>query len=385
MSAILSGREFAMGKIFDVLIVGAGIVGAASALELAKAGCSVGILEGDTVGSGATAAGMGHIVVMDDSPAQLALTRHSQLLWDALVQEAPEQHEYTRCGTIWVAANAEEMQEVKRKHNLYAAHTIPSSVLDATQLYELEPRLRPGLAGGLLVPGDSVVYPPRSANWLLQQAQKHGARLLYGLVTHILNDGVRLEDGQVVKGAKIVLANGVRATALVPGLPIEPKKGHLLITDRYPGFLHHQLVELGYVKNAHAASGDTVSFNVQPRATGQILIGSSRQPGIASREVEQAMLSQILASALAYMPDLGNCACIRAWTGLRAATPDGLPLIGPCPGREHIWLATGHEGLGITTSLSTAHLLAAQMLARPAAIPYEPYLPTRNLEGAIHD
>lgn len=373
-----------MGKTFDVLIVGAGIVGTACALELAKAGCSVGILEGDTVGSGATAAGMGHIVVMDDSPAQLALTRHSQLLWDELVQEAPGQHEYTRCGTIWVAANAEEMQEVERKHSLYAAHTIPSSILEATQLYELEPRLRPGLAGGLLVPGDSVVYPPRSANWLLQQAQKHGARLLYGQVTHVLNDGVRLEDGQVISGAKVVLANGVQATTLVPGLPIEPKKGHLLITDRYPGFLRHQLVELGYVKNAHAASGDTVSFNVQPRATGQILIGSSRQPGVASREIEQSILAKILVGALEYLPDLGNCACIRAWTGLRAATPDGLPLIGPYPERENIWLATGHEGLGITASLSTAHLLAAQILARPSAIPWEPYLPTRKLEEATH-
>lgn len=371
-----------MAKAFDVLIVGAGIVGTACALELARNGLAVGIIERDTVGSGASAAGMGHIVVMDDSPAQLALTRHSQTLWDDLVEESPTQHEYARCGTIWVAANAEELQEVHRKHSLYCAHAIPSEILDEQQLYELEPHLRPGLAGGLLVSGDSVIYPPRSAVWLIQHAQAHGATLLYGEVTQLRDNGVRLEDGQEIPGERVVLANGVQASTLVPGLPIQPRKGHLIITDRYPGFVRHQLVELGYIKNAHKTSGDTVSFNVQPRPTGQLLIGSSRQPGIATSEIEPHMLSEVLASACAYLPELGQCTCIRAWTGLRAATPDGLPLIGPHPERANLWLATGHEGLGITTSLSTAHLLAAQILARPAAIPIDPYLPTpARLEG----
>ncbi|GHO42607.1 NAD(P)/FAD-dependent oxidoreductase [Ktedonospora formicarum] len=374
-----------MGKAFDVLIVGAGIVGTACALELARAGLSVGIIERDTIGSGASAAGMGHIVVMDDSPAQLTLTRHSQLLWDELVDQNPARHEYARCGTIWVAADDAEMLEVRRKYELYLTHAIPAEVLDEHQLYELEPHLRPGLAGGLLVPGDSVIYPPRSADWLYQRAHEHGATLLYGNVVRLLADGIQLENDQILQAEQIVIANGVRTIELLPELSIQPRKGHLVITDRYPDLVRHQLVELGYVRNAHATDADTVSFNVQPRPSGQILIGSSRQPGIGTSEVEPHMLSKVLASACAYLPELTHCSCIRTWTGLRAATPDGLPLIGPHPQHPGLWLATGHEGLGITTSLSTAHLLAAQILKRPSDIPTDPYLPARALMEVAHE
>jgi glycine/D-amino acid oxidase-like deaminating enzyme len=267
---------------FDVLIVGAGIAGAACAYELASAGASVGVLECDAVGSGATAAGMGHIVVMDDSPAQLALTRYSQKLWDAFVQDAPARHEYTCCGTIWVAADDGEMQAAHRKHTCYAAHGVRSDLLDEHALYTLEPNLRPGLAGGLLVPGDSVVYPPGSAALFLERAAQCGARLRYGRASRLVPDGVLLSDGAVVKGGAIVIATGARAVELVPEAPIRTRKGHLAITDRYPGFVRHQLVELGYSKSAHAASGDSVAFNVQPRCTGQVLIGCAQEKAVAA-------------------------------------------------------------------------------------------------------
>src|SRR5579871_5473482 len=106
---------------YDVVIAGAGIVGAACACELAQRGMRVAIVDRDVVGSGATAAGMGHIVVMDDSEAQFALTRYSQKLWDAMRPELPRNVEFEQCGTIWVAADDEEMAEVRRKHSYYGA------------------------------------------------------------------------------------------------------------------------------------------------------------------------------------------------------------------------------------------------------------------------
>jgi glycine/D-amino acid oxidase-like deaminating enzyme len=378
MSATLSNGVFTMAKSFDVLIVGAGIVGTACALEFATAGLSVGLIEGDTPGSGATAAGMGHIVAMDDSEPQLALTHYSQTLWNTLVQDEPERHEYSRCGTIWIAADDEEMKLVHQKHATYSTHHVPGTILDARQLYELEPHLRSGLAGGLLVPDDSVIYPPRSATALFERARDLGARLLNTSAISLVPDGVQLENGQVVPAGAVIIANGARSVELLPELPIRPRKGHLVITDRYADFVRHQLVELGYIKNAHASNGDSVSFNVQPRSTGQILIGSSRQFDTCSREVDYSILSRMLTLAIKYLPELQQLSCIRIWTGFRAATPDGLPLIGPHPARAGVWLATGHEGLGITTSLGTARLLAAQFLGRAAEIPIEPYLPSRT-------
>ncbi len=159
---------------------------------------------------------------------------------------------------------------------------------------------------------------------------------------------------------------------------MRPRKGHLLITDRYPGFLRHQLIELGYLKSAHSQTADSVAFNAQPRLTSQILIGSSRQFGVEDARVERHMLRNMLKRAIEYMPALEDLSAIRTWTGFRAATPDKLPLIGRCPGFERVYLATGHEGLGISTSLATARLLTDEILGRPSQIPRDPYQPGRD-------
>jgi glycine/D-amino acid oxidase-like deaminating enzyme len=145
----------------------------------------------------------------------------------------------------------------------------------------------------------------------------------------------------------------------------------------------HQLVELGYLKSAHSVAGDSVAFNVQPRPTGQLLIGSSRQYGSEERGVDSAILSRMLERAREFMPQLGGLSSLRAWTGFRAATPDKLPLIGRWPGHERLYLAAGHEGLGITTSLATGKLLMDDILGRESAIPRQPYSPNRKFHESF--
>jgi D-hydroxyproline dehydrogenase subunit beta len=370
---------------YDVAIVGAGIVGAACADELARRGMRAVVVDREIVGSGATAAGMGHIVVMDDSDAQFALTRYSQQLWQGLRAELPDDVEYEQCGTIWVAADEQEMIEVRRKRDYYGNRGVPTQVLDAQALQTLEPNLRPGIAGGLLVPEDGVLYPPCAARFLMKRAQESGVNLRLGVTVEQIGQGrVRLADGSEIAAEMVVNAAGAWAPHLSPGLEIKQRKGHLVITDRYPGFLRHQLVELGYLKSAHSVSGDSVAFNVQPRRTGQILIGSSRQYGAEHKEVDNSVLVRMLHRAQEYMPGLARISAVRTWTGFRAATPDKLPLIGPRTGDKSIFLATGHEGLGITTSLGTARLLADQITGTQSEIPVEPYLPSRTVKEHVH-
>jgi D-hydroxyproline dehydrogenase subunit beta len=370
---------------YDVAIVGAGIVGAACADELARRGMRAVVVDREIVGSGATAAGMGHIVVMDDSDAQFALTRYSQQLWQGLTPELPDDVEYEQCGTIWVAADEEEMIEVRRKRDYYGNRGVPTQVLDAQALQTLEPNLRPGIAGGLLVPEDGVLYPPCAARFLMMRAQESGVNLRLGVTVDEIGQGrVRLADGSEIAAEIVVNAAGACAPHLSPGLEIKKRKGHLVITDRYPGFLRHQLVELGYLKSAHSVSGDSVAFNVQPRRTGQMLIGSSRQYGAEHKEVDNSVLVRMLQRAQEYMPGLARISAVRTWTGFRAATPDKLPLIGPRTGDKSIFLATGHEGLGITTSLGTARLLADQITGTQSEIPIEPYLPSRTVKEHVH-
>ena len=370
---------------YDVAIVGTGIVGAACADEFARRGLRVAAIGEDIVGSGATAAGMGHIVVMDDSDAQFALTRYSQQLWQGLRPELPDDVEYEQCGTIWVAADEEEMNEVHRKSAYYGERAVPTEVLDSKALQSLEPNLRPGMAGGLLVPQDGVLYPPCAALFLMERAQARGAKLILGaMVAQIGERKLRLKDGTEIFAEIIVNAAGASAAELTPGLEIKKRKGHLVITDRYPGFVRHQLVELGYLKSAHSVSTDSVAFNVQPRRTGQVLIGSSRQYGAEHKEVDNSILARMLQRAQEYLPGLSQMSSVRTWTGFRAATPDKLPLIGQWSGDKSVFLATGHEGLGITTSLGTARMLADQIIGTTPEIPVEPYLPSRSAKEYAH-
>jgi glycine/D-amino acid oxidase-like deaminating enzyme len=324
---------------------------------------------------------MGHLVVMDDSPAQLALTFYSRSLWKHVASQLPAQVEFEQRGTIWVAANAHEMQEVESKRDVYATAGVACEVLDERQLAEAEPHLRAGLAGGLLVREDGVIYPPAAAQFFLDEALHLGAQAHRGSeVVKIEHQTVVTERGEVFHAGKVLLASGIR-TNLLPWLPVQGRKGHLLITDRYPGMVNHQLVELGYLHSAHKLMSDSVAFNLQPRQTGQILIGSSRQYGSPHHEVDAPILRRMLNRAIEYMPSLRHVSGIRVWTGFRAATEDKLPLIGPTEDRS-LFLAMGFEGLGITNSLGAARLAVDALLGRASAIDATPYLPQRLRRGS---
>lgn len=375
-----------MTRTYDAIIVGAGIVGAACALECARLGLRVLVIDRGPIGGGATAAGMGHLVVMDDSEAQFALTVYSRGLWHELAPALPPDVEFDCCGTLWVAADDEEMAEVERKAADYRGHGLRAMVLDARDVAEAEPNLRSGLAGGLQVPGDAVIYPPCAARVLLEWAAEQGAEVRLGTAVTALRPegGVELADGTRIEARWSINAAGSWSPELVPGLPVRKRKGHLIITDRYPGYVHHQIVELGYLKSAHAISADSVAFNIQPRKTGQMLLGSSRQFDADDSDVELPILGRMIRRAEEYLPGVGGLSAIRCWTGHRAATPDKLPLIGPSLISERIWLATGHEGLGITTCLGTGRLLADMLLQRTPAILAEPYAPARFAQGPAH-
>jgi D-hydroxyproline dehydrogenase subunit beta len=366
----------------DAIVVGAGIVGAACARELARDGLRVLLLDARYAAGGSTAAGMGHLVVMDDSPAQLALTALSTALWRELSRELPPEVEHESCGTIWVAADESELDAVRAKRALYESVGLESEVLGPRELAMLEPQLRAGLAGGLLVPGDGVVYQPRATLWLIEQARASGATLRENCnVDRITDHAVHCGD-TVFRAEVIVNAAGAEAPRLTAELPIVPRKGHLAITDRHPGFVHHQLVELGYLASAHTMTTESVAFNVQPRSTQQVLVGSSRELVGWDASLNRRILSQMLERAIEFMPALAGLSVVRTWTGFRPATPDKLPLIGAWPNTGGLWIAAGHEGLGITTSLGTARIIADLVAGREPPMDATPFSPTRALASA---
>ncbi len=387
----------------DVVIVGSGIVGAAVAAELAGRGRDVLVLESGELAGGATAEGMGHVLFLDDHPEQSELLRVSLERWRSLQEELPNDAEVDVCGTLWVATDDEELQGAERKAEALGSQGIECELISPRQLRNLEPALSSSVQGALRLPKDSVVYPPNVARHLLKfDTRGSGCRSagrietqlgvqVVGVSADVSGAGggagaragtragaveVRLRDAPSILARDVVVAAGIATPELLPDCLVLPRKGHLAITDRYPGLLHHQIVELGYVKNAHAGEGDSVSFNVQPRPTGQLLLGSSRQFAGRDRFVDPSLVSRLMKRILEFLPALDRARILRIWTGFRPATPDDRPLIGRWQG-DGVWVATGHEGLGITTSLGTAELLADLMDGRSPRIQPDVFDPCR--------
>lgn len=365
----------------DALIIGGGIVGAACAYYLAQRGVRPLVLEAEFVGSGATSAGMGHLTVMDDSPAQFALSSHSCRLWSDLGEQHGEHWEDDPCGTLWVAEDDEELPLIAPKAAFYRERGLAVEELDSRQLAEAEPELRPSLGGGLLVPGDRVIYAPKAVRWLMERAIDLGAELRQGTSVQSVEDHTVVCDSGSLEADAIVLAAGAESSRILPSLPLEPRKGHLVITDRYPGFCRHQILELGYLKSAHQMRGQSVAFNVQPRSTDQVLIGSSRELVGWDRSINRNLVTAMVERAVEYMPRLATLSVLRIWTGFRPASRDNLPLIGRWKPIAGLWIAAGHEGLGITTSLATGELLADLVTARQPTLDPSPFDPMRIVGG----
>ncbi len=172
-----------------------------------------------------------------------------------------------------------------------------------------------------------------------------------------------------------------------PRLPVVPRAGNLAITAHHASPIRTQILEVSYLRVAHgAAQADPTrtdedrgahAVNMQPQTNGGCLIGSTRQFQGMNRTVNPELLRRSLQRAARYVPALAASPLVRTWVGLRPYSLDKHPLIGPWPGLEGMWVATGHEGLGITLCQVTGLLLAQQFTGAKPTVDVTPYLPAR--------
>jgi glycine/D-amino acid oxidase-like deaminating enzyme len=374
-----------MNTAVDVAIVGGGIIGCACARAAVRAGLRVALFEAGRIGAGATAAAMGHLVTMDDDPAEFALARLSMRLW----REWDGWHaiERRRTGTLWLAETPAQRAAAHVKLARLQAAGLVADWLEPAALQAAEPRLARDLVGALRVSGDEVAFGPEMAARLAADVRAAGGRVEEMRPAAALReDGLALADGTTVAAGHVLVAAGCDSVRLWPGdapLSLRPRKGQLGITDRHPGYLRHALVELGYIDAAHGDADESVAFNAQPRASGQVLLGSSRSYRDTSAALDPVALARMVRRAQRFLPDIGRLQMLRCWAGFRPATPDGLPLIGriPSSARGNQWVATGHEGLGLTTATGTASVWLDLLLGRTPQIDAMPYAPERFAEG----
>jgi D-hydroxyproline dehydrogenase subunit beta len=358
----------------DVVVVGAGIIGAACAEALSAAGVRVLVLDRGAPASGTTAAGEGNILVSDKGPgAELELAIASRAEWLAVLDRLPERVadvEWEPKGGLVVAtgdpAPLEDFAAAQRGAG------VDARVLKPADAFELEPLLTPSVTTAVHYPDDAQLQPVLAATALLAAVRARGGEVR-GDVTalSVLRSagrvvGVSTDAGDFACGA-VVNACGPWAgsfSALAGGpLEILPRRGMILVTAPLPECVRHKVYDADYV--GAVGSGDAelqTSTVVESTRAGTVLIGSSREQIGFDDSVRVRVLRELARKAVGLFPFLAEVPVMRAYGGFRPYAPDHLPVIGADPRVDGLWHATGHEGAGIGLAASTGRLITELFL-----------------------
>jgi glycine/D-amino acid oxidase-like deaminating enzyme len=360
-----------MSQRADVVVIGGGIVGAACAYYLTATGLDIHLVERDFPASGTSRACDGLILLWDKAPGpELELGQASAALWAELAKTLDFDFEYARSGTVLLAENGEAMASGHAKAETMSGAGVRAELLDNAGLRSLEPNLAPDLAGGVFFPDDAQVDARRATLAFIAAARRQGLILHSGAeVTAVRQapDGrvssVVTASGEIATGS-VVCAAGVWSNRVAQfvgiELPVRPRKGHILVTAKVPGLIHHPLLEGGYVSTVQAAGeGLQAALVAELTASGTLLLGSSREFAGYDRTVSLAVIRAIAGRAVRFLPSLAGKGVIRSYAGLRPWSPDHLPVIGPVAGVPGFYVATGHEGAGICLAPITGQLITA--------------------------
>ena len=379
----------------DVIVVGAGIIGAACARVLASAGLGVTVIDRGTTAGGTSSACEGNLLVSDKGPGdELLLAQYAATLWRGAVTDLREQLgdgfpsvEFDPKGGVVVAttaAGAGPLLDFVAGQRLAG---VDARVIDAHQARRLEPDLTPRIEAAVYYPEDAQVQPAIATEALMASARMHGARLLEStpVLGPLLDSsgsltGVTTSQGKL-RGRVLVAAgpwSGEVAALLGVRLPVRPRRGELLVTTRMRHRIFHKVYDADYVGAVGSDDGALqTSSVVESTASGTVLIGSSRQQVGFDSRLRVDVLSEIAVRAIRLFPFLAQAAVMRSYGGFRPFTPDHLPIIGEDPRTPGLWYATGHEGAGIGLSLATAELIRDLMQGRPTLVDAAPYSAAR--------
>jgi len=368
----------------DVVVVGAGIVGAACAFYLADAGLSVTVVERGSVAAGTTSEGEGNILVSDKRPGpELDLALLSNRLWRQLPDGIGERAELETKGGLVVARSSAQLRRLSDLAGEQRMAGVVVRDVTAGEARELEPHLAEDLAGAAYYPEDMQVQPMLAAALLLRAARRRGAKVRFrdevrgvsrsgARVTGVETAAGRISAGLVLNAAGTASA-AVAALAGVP-LAVEPRRGFIVVTEPLPRVIRHKVYSSDYVDNVDSGNaGLEMSTVVEGTASGTVLIGASRERVGLDRSGGLRVAALLCRGALRLFPMLAEVRAIRYYAGFRPYCPDHLPVIGADPRLEGLFHASGHEGAGIGLAPATGYLVAAQVTGATPEIALEPF------------
>jgi len=366
-----------VGRTADVVVIGAGIVGAACARALSRAGRHVVVLDRGPAVSATTASGEGNILVSDKAPGpELELARLARGLWDRLVEEVADElgptfpsMEFESKGGLVVATTAKSAAPLCEFAGTQRAAGVQANEVTLSEALRLEPWLSPAVTSAVHYPEDAQVQPVVAAEAMLESARRSGAKVLtHAAVRAAIIVGSRIVGVETANGdihAGVVLnASGPWAhqvsSALGAPIDVRPRRGVVLVTTRMPQRIFHKVYDADYVGATQSAAANLqTSSVVESTRAGTVLIGSSREQVGFDRRLRVEVLRELAIKAQRLFPFLSEAAVMRTYGGFRPYVPDHVPVIGEDPRLPGLWHATGHEGAGVGLSVATAQLILA--------------------------
>ncbi len=351
----------------NVVVVGAGVIGAACAWRLAQAGLRVTLLERDAPASGASQAALGVLQYHAKPgavPAYQQLSFDSQKLYPTMLDELAaitrERIPYNAGGQLNLALVTEDFPELEALYAVNGALGQPVERLDTAECRLLEPGVTPQALGGIFFPNDAWVDNTALTLALARAAQLAGATFVRATVTRLRHANGRVSavetDSDTYPADWVVLAAGCWSSRIqgAPPLPIVPVRGQALAVAGQP------------VKRVVASPR---GYLVPKGTAGQTLVGATVEHVGYDLDNTVGGLAEVAMAGIEIAPRLVNCAFVGAWSGLRPGTPDGLPYIGPFDELPNLIAAAGHFRNGILQAPSTAAIVCA--LVTGAALPFD--------------
>ena len=364
-----------------ILVVGGGIIGCSAALELCKAGCAVTLLERATPGAEASSAAAGLLSPLGETSttpfARLAI--ESWRRYPDVVAELRDRTgidvEYVTYGTIHPLATADDVRAAEARLRHEWAREVGIEAWDAADVRSREPSLTGEVRGAMFVRGDHWVNNQRLVVAYAQAAAAAGVVVMTGAAVSrvIVEDGHArgvVVDGERYDADAVLLAAGAWTGALAESfgerLRVEPRRGQMVALTHVPPVLHHAVHD-------H-------DIYLIPRPSGELLIGATVERVGFQRSVTASGVAGLLSHAIRLVPGLANLPISRTWYGFRPWAPDSLPIIGPWPGIEGLFVATAHYRNGILLAPITARLMTEMMTHGRPSLDVKDFLPNRFIK-----
>lgn len=375
-----------------VVIVGAGIVGISAAFFLSRRGVRVTVLEAASPAAGASGASDGAVSVASKRPGlMMQLGLAGIATYRALASGGVLAGEFRERPTFIIASNAAEAEVLAEHAAALAGAGVTVRLLARAEITGLLPMVSDEVVALARVEGEGhaigyrvVERLARAGRFTLRRSAPVDGfvRDKTGRVTAVSTG----QGGLVAADAVLVAAgNGSERLLGLSGALI-PRKGQLLLTERAAGRLaapagplmsSRYLLSKGAAKGGPADAARSFGLVIDPLATGQFLIGGTREDGVTHTDNDLAAVRHILAEAVALMPDLARLRLLRAFSGIRTATVDRLPIVGAVPGAENLFVATGFEGDGICLGPFMGELMHRLICGEPAAVDVNALSPAR--------